>query len=56
MIYGIGTDLVAVARMQALLARWGDKAGRRILAPSELAAFATSGDPARLLAKRFAVK
>lgn len=56
MIYGIGTDIVAVARMQALLDRWGSKAGRRILAPSEWAAFAASRDPARLLAKRFAVK
>jgi len=35
MIYGIGTDMVEIARMQGLLQRWGDKAGRRILAESE---------------------
>lgn len=56
MIYGIGTDMVEIARMQGLLQRWGDKAGRRILAESEMADFLQARDQARLLAKRFAVK
>ncbi|WP_199103394.1 holo-ACP synthase [Aquitalea sp. ASV11] len=56
MIYGIGTDMVEIARMQGLLQRWGDKAGRRILAESEMADFLQSRDQARFLAKRFAVK
>ncbi|MDF0606532.1 holo-ACP synthase [Neisseriaceae bacterium TC5R-5] len=56
MIYGIGTDLVAIARMQALLQRWGSRLAQRLLAEAELAAFDRSSDPARFLAKRFAVK
>lgn len=56
MIYGIGTDLVAVARMAALLARHGERAARRILAPEEWSQFAQKSDPARFLAKRFAAK
>lgn len=56
MIYGIGTDMVEIARMQGLLQRWGDKAGRRILAEAEIPDFLTAADPARFLAKRFAVK
>jgi len=56
MIYGIGTDMVEIARMQGLLQRWGDKAGRRILAESEMAGFLQAADQARFLAKRFAVK
>ena len=56
MIYGIGTDLVEIERMAALYQRWGVKAGRRILTGAELAEFETHPDPARFLAKRFAVK
>jgi holo-[acyl-carrier protein] synthase len=56
MIYGIGTDMVEIARMQGLLQRWGDKAGRRILAEAEMPAFLAAADQARFLAKRFAVK
>ncbi|BBF85074.1 holo-[acyl-carrier protein] synthase [Aquitalea magnusonii] len=56
MIYGIGTDMVEIARMQGLLQRWGNKAGRRILAECEMADFLQSRDQARFLAKRFAVK
>ncbi|WP_434627929.1 holo-ACP synthase [Chromobacterium sp. CV08] len=56
MIHGIGTDLVEIARMDELVRRWGAKAGRRILTPSELTEFEAHGEPARFLAKRFAVK
>ena len=56
MIHGIGTDIVAIARMQASLDRFGDKFARRILAPGELQGFADSGNPASFLAKRFAAK
>jgi holo-[acyl-carrier protein] synthase len=55
-IFGIGTDIVAVARLADLLARRGDAIARRILAPDEREAFAASRDPARFLAKRFAAK
>lgn len=56
MIYGVGTDIVQIARMRAALERHGDAFARRILAPAERAAFAAAADPARVLAKRFAAK
>lgn len=56
MIFGIGTDLVEVARIRRLLQRHPETAPRRILATDELADFQASPEPARFLAKRFAVK
>lgn len=56
MIYGIGTDIVNIARMAGLLARHGERAAQRLLTSGELSAFATHRAPARLLAKRFAAK
>lgn len=56
MIYGIGTDMVAVARMARLLARYGERAAQRILVPEEWAEFTRKSDGARFLAKRFAAK
>lgn len=56
MILGIGTDLVAVARVAAVLKRHPQRFVRRVLADSERAAFDASHDPARHLAKRFAAK
>lgn len=56
MILGIGTDIVAVARIEAALQRHGTAFAERILAPRELSEFLDSGHPARFLAKRFAAK
>jgi holo-[acyl-carrier protein] synthase len=56
MIYGIGTDIVAVARMEKLWNDHGERALEKILAPGERAACAQSPEPARFLAKRFAAK
>lgn len=56
MIYGIGTDIVSVERMQESLARWGDRFAERILAATELAEYHASGRKAHFLAKRFAAK
>lgn len=56
MIYGIGTDLVDVARLRDGLARFGEHYADRILAPAEHAAYFASRDPARFLAKCFAAK
>ena len=56
MIVGIGTDLAEVARFEQLLARHGQRATRRMLAPAEQDEFARAAEPARFLAKRFAVK
>lgn len=56
MIYGIGTDIVSVARIRTALGRFGERFPERILSDSELAEFARKKDPARFLAKRFAAK
>ena len=56
MIYGIGTDIVAVARLRRLWDRHGDKALERLLAPGEKADFTRAADKGRFLAKRFAAK
>jgi len=55
-IYGIGTDIVRIDRMRAGWERHGERFVRRILAPSELDAFAACRQPASFLAKRFAAK
>lgn len=61
MIYGIGTDIVQVARIEAALARSGERFAEKILGPQELAVFherraknATRG--MRYLATRFSAK
>ena len=56
MIFGIGTDIVEVARIEASLAQFGDAFAEKILAESELASFSESHIKARFLAKRFAAK
>jgi holo-[acyl-carrier protein] synthase len=56
MIFGIGTDIVEVSRIQASIDAFGDSFAARILAESELAAYAQTQQKARFLAKRFAAK
>ncbi len=56
MIAGIGTDLVRIERIAGALQRFGDRFSRRILADAELRELAADRDPARFIAKRFAVK
>jgi holo-[acyl-carrier protein] synthase len=56
MIYGIGTDIVEVTRIEASIAQFGDDFAKRILAESEFAAYEKSAIKARFLAKRFAAK
>ena len=56
MIYGIGTDLVSVPRIEDALMRYGDRFLHRILSEAEVAEYALSAQPARFLAKRFAAK
>jgi len=55
-IYGIGTDIVQVSRMQDNLAKYGDRFAERILADSEIKRFQEHVNPAQFLAKRFAAK
>ena len=56
MIYGIGTDIVEVTRIEASISQFGDDFARRVLAQSELASYQASQIKARFLAKRFAAK
>lgn len=56
MIYGIGTDIVEVARIEASITQFGDDLAKRILAESELSSYLASHIKARFLAKRFAAK
>lgn len=56
MIVGIGTDIITIARIEAVLARQGQRFAERILHPDELAVFTSHAQPARFLSKRFAVK
>ena len=56
MIFGIGTDIVEVARIEASIAQFGDEFAKRILADSEFSVYLQSHIKARFLAKRFAAK
>lgn len=56
MIFGVGTDVVEYARMQASYERFGDHLVKRILMPEEIELFRKSKQPVRFLAMRFAGK
>jgi holo-[acyl-carrier protein] synthase len=56
MIYGIGTDVVEIGRIEKALARFGERFARRILCESEFNRFKDHRLPAAYLAKRFAAK
>jgi holo-[acyl-carrier protein] synthase len=56
MIFGIGTDIVSVARMSRALERHGERFAERLLAEPERADYGRSSHPAHFLAKRFAAK
>jgi holo-[acyl-carrier protein] synthase len=56
MIYGIGTDIVAVARLRGMWERHGERVLEKLLAPQEMADFSRATDKGRFLAKRFAAK
>jgi holo-[acyl-carrier protein] synthase len=55
-VIGIGTDIVEVERVQRIWERHGDRFAGRILTPAEQAQCATTAEPWRFLAKRFAAK
>lgn len=56
MIFGIGTDIVRVDRMQKNIERYGERFAERILTTDELEEFRREARPAHFLAKRFAAK
>ncbi|MBC3860661.1 holo-ACP synthase [Undibacterium jejuense] len=61
MIYGVGTDIVEVARIERALQRGGDRFAKKVLGDEELLIFFQRRDQAlargiRYLATRFAAK
>ncbi len=56
MIFGIGTDIISVARIEAAVQRHGDAFAKRILSKHEYLELSSQAHPARFLAKRFAAK
>ena len=56
MIYGVGTDVVEIARIEQALSRFGERFAKKILCEPELRRFAAHRLPANYLAKRFAAK
>ena len=56
MIFGIGTDVLEVARVERVHARFGDHFVRRLLLPQELRQLEFTQRKVRFLAMRFAAK
>ena len=56
MIFGVGTDICELSRVQQTYDRFGDHFVRRLLMDEELAPFQKSKWPVRFLAMRFAAK
>lgn len=56
MIFGIGTDIVEMSRMEATWKRFGEHFAQRILMDEEMELFRKTRQPARFLAMRFAGK
>lgn len=56
MIFGIGTDVVELSRIQAIYERFGEHFVERLLMDDELELFRHSKRPIRFLAMRFAGK
>ena len=56
MIYGIGTDIVSIERIQNILNKNRDGFINRVLTDHEKALFANKADSAGFCAKRFAAK
>jgi holo-[acyl-carrier protein] synthase len=55
-IFGVGTDIVELARMQETYDRFGERFVERLLMPEERALYDQSKWPVRFLAMRFAGK
>ena len=56
MIFGVGTDLIEIQRIDKALKRFGERFARRILCEPELRRFRVHRQPVAFLAKRFAAK
>jgi holo-[acyl-carrier protein] synthase len=55
-IFGVGTDIVEISRIQKTCDRFGERFIERLLMPEERALFQGSKRPVRFLAMRFAGK
>jgi len=55
-IFGVGTDIVELARMQETFDRFGERFVQRLLMPEERVLYEQSKSPVRFLAMRFAGK
>ncbi|MCH1928710.1 holo-ACP synthase [Shewanella sp. A25] len=55
-IVGLGTDIVEIERIEAHIARGGDRLAKRVLTQAEFAIYLNHSQPSRFLAKRFAAK
>lgn len=56
MIFGIGTDIVEMSRIESTWDRFGEHFAKRILMDEEMELFRQTKQPARFLAMRFAGK
>ena len=56
MIFGIGTDVLKLSRVEETYDKFGEHFARRLLLDVELEHFAKTRRPARFLAMRFAAK
>ena len=56
MIFGIGTDVLKVERIEGVFERYGERFVERLLMPAEQAQLARTRRPQRFLAMRFAAK
>ena len=56
MIFGVGTDIVELSRVQAVYERFGERFVQRLLMDEEAELFRRSNHPVRFLAMRFAAK
>lgn len=56
MIFGIGTDILQVSRIERVCERYGDRFAERLLLDEELVLFQQSRNKVRFLGMRFAAK
>lgn len=56
MIFGIGTDILELARVERIYARYGERFAERLLLDEELSLFHKARNKVRFLAMRFAAK
>ena len=56
MIIGIGVDIVEIARVEKLVARFGERFARRVLCADELREYRRRNESSSYLATRFAAK